>query len=84
MDPKVRPRPILPNGKQLFPDDLRARVYRFFIEKIKSLSPRTRIAICGETPEMWEKLRPELGMTPENYVCACGPDSVPGNPLFSS
>jgi spore photoproduct lyase len=84
MDPKERPRPILPNGKQLFPNDLRARVYRFFIQKIKVLSPTTRIAICGETPEMWQELRPELGMTPENYVCACGPDSVPGNPLFKA
>jgi len=84
MDLKERPRPILPNGKQLFPDALRARVYRFFIERIKRLSPSTRIALCGETPEMWEELRAELGMTPENYVCACGPDSVPGNPLFRS
>jgi hypothetical protein len=82
MDPKARPRPIIPNGKQLFPDELRARVYRFFIEKIKTLSPSTRIALCGETPEMWDALGPDLGMTPENYVCACGPDSVPGNPLF--
>ena len=84
MEPKERPRPIIPNGKQLFPDELRASVYRFFMERIRKLSPSTRIALCGETPEMWEALRNELGMTPENYVCACGPDSVPGNPLFLS
>jgi hypothetical protein len=82
LPPEQRPRPILPNGKQLFPDELRARVYRFFIERIRALSPSTRIALCGETPEMWTALRDELGMTPEHYVCACGPDSVPGNALF--
>lgn len=71
------------NGKQLFPHEARARVYRFFIERIKELSPTTRIALCGETPDMWDELRSELGMDPGDYVCACGPTSVPGNPLFS-
>jgi len=83
MEPEQRPIPVIPNGKQLFPDELRLRVYRFFIERIKKLSPSTRIALCGETPEMWEMLEPELGMTPADYVCACGPTSVPGNPLFT-
>lgn len=82
LPPAERPRPILPNGKQLFPDSLRARVYRFFIERIRALSPGTRIALCGETPEMWAELGADLGMTPEHYVCACGPDSVPGNALL--
>jgi len=36
----------------------------------------------GETPEMWEAPREELGMAPEHYVCTCGPDSVPGHPLM--
>jgi len=84
MEPTQRPRPILPNGKQLFPHEVRAGVYRFFIERIKRLSPRTKISLCGETPEMWEELRSELGMTPERYVCACGPDSVPGNPILEA
>ncbi|MBM4087500.1 MAG: hypothetical protein FJ272_22120 [Planctomycetes bacterium] len=83
MDPKERPRPILPNGKQLFPHETRARVYRFFVERIQRLSPKTRIALCGETPEMWEELRTELRMTPDDYVCACGPVSVPGSPLLT-
>ncbi len=82
LEPKARPRPILPNGKQLFSDELRARAYRFFIEQIRKRSPATRIALCGETPEMWAALASDLGMTPDNYVCACGPDSVPGHPLL--
>jgi len=84
LPPEQRPRPILPNGKQLFPDELRLAVYRFFIERIRALSPTTRMALCGETPEMWAALRAELGMTPEHYVCACGPDSVPGNALLGA
>jgi len=82
MEPSDRPRDILPNGKQLFPHEARARVYRFFIERIKALSPTTRIALCGETPDMWQELAADLEMEPSNYVCACGPTSVPGNPLF--
>ncbi|MEW6357399.1 MAG: radical SAM protein [Planctomycetota bacterium] len=82
MAPSERPRDIIPNGKQLFPHSARAKVYRFFIERIKSLSPATRVALCGETPDMWAELGPELGMDPSNYVCACGPTSVPGNPFL--
>ena len=80
---KDRPFDVIPNGKHIFPHEARAAVYRFFIERINCLSPDTRVALCGETPEMWEELRPELGMTPDNYVCACGPNSVPGNELFN-
>jgi len=82
MDSAERPQDIIPNGKQIFPHHARAEVYRFFIEQVQRRSPGTRIALCGETPEMWEELHAELGMDPSNYVCACGPNSVPGNPLF--
>jgi spore photoproduct lyase len=84
MPPQERPFDIIPNGKQMFPHAMRAQVYRFFAEHIARLSPHTRIALCGETPEMWEELHNELGMTPDHYVCACGPDSVPGNPLLDN
>ena len=82
MPPEQRPYPIIPNGKQLFPHDARVRMYRHFTDQIRRLSPATRIAFCGETPEIWAEFKDEVGMTPENYVCACGPTSAPGNPLF--
>jgi len=82
MEPGQRPRPILPNGKQVFPHDARLGVYRFFLDEIRTRSPGTRVALCGETPEMWHALGPTLGMTPDHYVCACGPTAVPGNPLL--
>lgn len=84
MEPSQRPYPVLPNGKQLFPHEARVRLYRFFIERIRELSPHTRIAFCGETPQIWEEFREEVGMVPGEYVCACGPTSVPGNPLFQA
>ena len=82
IEPEDRPRPILPNGKQVFPHDARAKVYRFFLDEIARRSPGTRVALCGETPEMWDELGPELGMDPDNYACACGPTSVPGHPML--
>lgn len=82
MEPSERPVPIIPNGKQVFPHEARLRIYRFLIEHIRRLNATVPISLCGETPEMWEALREELGMTPEHYVCTCGPDSVPGNPLL--
>lgn len=84
MEPSQRPVPILPNGKQIFPHDARARVYRFLLEQVRRYAPDTPVSLCGETPQMWEELADELRMTPDNYVCTCGPDSVPGNPLIRS
>jgi hypothetical protein len=82
MDPEDRPYPILPNGKQLFPHEARVAMYRVFIDRIRELAPKTRIAFCGETPEIWAEFQDEVGMTPADFVCACGPTSVPGHPLL--
>ena len=65
------------------PHDARAVLYRFFIDEIHQVSPSTRISLCGETRKMWDLFGPKLGMNPKNYVCNCGPTSVPGNPLLS-
>ncbi len=48
----------------------------------KSANGRVRVSLCNETTEIWGELGPRLGMTPEDYICGCGPTSVPGNPLF--
>ncbi|NOZ22366.1 MAG: hypothetical protein GXP25_14900 [Planctomycetes bacterium] len=81
-DPK-RGKPYNPDGKQFFSHELRSKVYRFFIDEIRKHNPAQRISICMETPEMWNEYGAELGMTPDNYVCCCGPTSVPGNPLLA-
>lgn len=78
-----RGKPYYPNGKQFFPHELRSGVYRFFIDEIRRHRPDQRISICMETPEMWDEYGPELGMTPTNYVCCCGPTAVAGNALLA-
>jgi len=81
-DPR-RGKPYNPDGKHIFPPELRAPIYRFMIDEIRRCDPNQRITICMETPEMWEQFGDELGMSPDEYVCCCGPTSVPGNPLLS-
>lgn len=83
MEPSQRPPRIIPNGKQVFPHEARLRLYRFLLERLRRYDQSVPVSLCGETPEMWAELADELRMTPDSYVCTCGPDSVPGNPLMS-
>ena len=61
-----------------FPDVFRAEVYSYYIDEIRRISPDTRVSLCAETKEMWSRLGPKLGMTPNSFVCNCGPICVPG------
>ncbi len=67
-----------------FPHETREMIYRFFLDTISSIAPEVPVVTCLETPEMWRALASELKMTPENYLCCCGPTSTPENPLFSA
>ncbi len=73
-----------PTSKHIFPHELRREVYEFILDEIRRLDTRVRVALCNEAIEMWDELGPRLGMEPHNYVCACGPTSVPGNPLLAA
>ena len=72
-----------PSAKHIFPHELRREVYDFVIDAVARENPRVRVSLCNETVEIWDELGPRLGMTPEDYVCGCGPTSAPGNPLFA-
>jgi len=65
-----------------FPHEVREGIYRFFLDKIREVSPETPVVTCLETPEMWRALGDRMGMEPVNYVCCCGPTSTPENPLY--
>lgn len=65
-----------------FPPEIRVRIYRFFIEKIRRVSPRTPISLCLETSDMWERLAGDIGATPERYFCNCGAQCAPGTDLY--
>jgi spore photoproduct lyase len=73
-----RGKPYNPDGKQLFPHEAREKIYMFFLDEIRRISPETPVAICMETPEMWDVLGPEIGMSPDLYFCCCGPKSGSG------
>jgi spore photoproduct lyase len=73
-----------PTSKHIFPHELRLEVYEFILDEVRRLNGRVRVALCNESIEMWEELGSRLGMAPENYVCGCGPTSVPGNPLLAA
>ncbi|MBM3497400.1 MAG: hypothetical protein FJX74_01895 [Armatimonadetes bacterium] len=73
-----------PSVKHIFPHELRREAYEFVIDEVARRAPRPRVSLCNETTRMWEELGPRLGMTPEDYICGCGPTSVPGNALFSA
>lgn len=76
-------RPYSPAGKQIFPHELRAELYRHMVDRIRELDAEVPISFCNETPAVWHEFtREELGHGPEDYVCTCGPTSVPGNPLL--
>ncbi len=53
-----------------------------FIAEITRVSPKTPIALCLETPEMWTLFEDQLNQTAEEYVCVCGPYCTPGNHQF--
>lgn len=70
-------------GKHVFPHEYRKKMLSTVIKEIQRVSPGTPVSICNETRAMWNDLADILGRnTPENYVCCCGPTSVPGNPLL--
>ena len=78
------PGPIYyPSSKHIFPHDLRREVYAFVRDEVQDRNPRVRVSLCNESIEMWDDLGESLGMEPKDYVCGCGPTSVPGNPLFA-
>lgn len=61
-----------------YPHHVRAEIYRFYIEEIRKYKPDIPITLCTEATDMWEEFAPLLNRKPENFVCGCGPMTVPG------
>ena len=64
------------------PHEARAAMYQHLIDEITRVSPKTPIALCLETPEMWRMFEEQLKQSAEEYVCVCGPYCTPGNHQF--
>ncbi|MCY3022624.1 MAG: radical SAM protein [Planctomycetota bacterium] len=57
-------------------------VYRFCIETVRRLSPETPVSVCHGTPATWNALGPLMRMTPNAFICNCGPQSAPGGEVY--
>ncbi|MFQ6133322.1 MAG: spore photoproduct lyase family protein [Armatimonadota bacterium] len=69
-------------GGRPIPHDARRVLFEYLIGEIRRVSPDTVVALCLETEEMWHALGAQLGQTPDDYVCNCGPLCTPGAPLY--
>ena len=67
-----------------FTEDFYQEVYRFCIEAVRRHSATTPVSVCHGTQATWDALGGLMGMTPDNYICNCGPTSAPGNPIYDA
>jgi hypothetical protein len=67
-----------------FPHELRAEVYRFFIQEIRRHDARIPIYISTESRDMWDELKGEIGQNPRTFVCGCNPIQAPGPKMLVS
>lgn len=65
-----------------FTQETHEEVYRFCIETVRRLSPATPVSVCHGTAHTWQALGEAMRMTPEEYICNCGPLSTPGGPVY--
>jgi hypothetical protein len=63
---------------QPFPDEIRSTIYSHFLAEIRKHDPSIPVSLSTESWRMWTEFAPRLGMTATDYVCGCGPQSVPG------
>lgn len=67
-----------------FTQETHEEMYQFCIETVRRLSPGTAVSICHGTATTWKHLGNQINMTPENYICNCGPSSTPGGTLYDT
>jgi len=60
-----------------FPNEMRALVYEHYLNEIARIDPDIPVSLSTESPDMWKMLAGKLKCTPTNYVCGCGPNSIP-------
>jgi len=61
-----------------FPPRIRAEIYEHYLREIRKWDSDIPVSLSTENFSMWKTLGPALGATATNYVCGCGPQSVPG------
>ncbi len=60
------------------PPEVRGSIYREIAEMLRARLPATRVALCLETPEVWDALSDVLSpRCGPSFSCNCGPRAVP-------
>ena len=65
-----------------FTQQTHEEIYSFCIGEARRLSPKTPVSVCHGTPATWKGLGGMMQMTPDSYICNCGPLSAPGAALY--
>lgn len=60
-----------------FPEDVRAEIYEHYFREIRLRNSDVPVSLSTENWQMWKRLNNMLGCTATNYVCGCGPNSIP-------
>ncbi len=60
-----------------FPEWIRAEIYEHHFNEIRKWDSEVPVSLSTENWQMWKRLESKLGATALNYVCGCGPNSVP-------
>lgn len=60
-----------------FPEWVRAEIYEHHFREIRRWNPGVPVSLSTENWAMWKRLSPVLGTNATDYVCGCGPNSVP-------
>ncbi len=63
---------------QPFPEEVRFQIYQYYLKEIRRHNPDIPVSLSTESWQMWSRLGQSLGFTATDYVCGCGPMSVPG------
>jgi DNA repair photolyase len=61
-----------------FPASVRTEIYDHYLAEIRRHSRDVPVSLSTENFAMWKTFEDKLGFTATNYVCGCGPQSVPG------
>jgi DNA repair photolyase len=61
-----------------FPMDVRSGVYEHHFNEIRKHDKEIPVSLSTENWEMWARFGKRLGASAHNYMCGCGPQSVPG------
>jgi len=61
-----------------FPQWVRSEIYDHYLAQIRRYDRDVPVSLWTENFPMWKAFGGKLGFTATDYVCGCGPQSVPG------